>query len=63
MEVVRCVNCKWYEIYQLKKDGTDDKRYNPSYCTNLSFRTMPDWYCADGERWEENGNADDSNAV
>lgn len=50
IEVVRCKDCKWYEIYQLKKDGTDDLRYKPSYCVNLAFHASPDWFCADGER-------------
>lgn len=49
-ELVRCRDCMWYEIYQLKKDGTDDRRYKPSYCVNLSDWTRPDWFCADGER-------------
>lgn len=52
-ELVRCKDCQWYEIYQLKKDGTDDRRYKPSYCVNLSYQTRPDWYCADGERRDD----------
>ena len=52
-ELVRCKDCKWYEIYQLKKDGTDDRRYKPSYCVNLAFHASPDWFCADGERRED----------
>lgn len=52
-ELVRCKDCKWYEIYQLKQDGTDDRRYNPSYCTLFRHRFKPDWYCADGERRED----------
>lgn len=52
-ELIRCKDCKWYEIYQLKKDGTDDRRYKPSYCVNLAFHASPDWFCADGERKEE----------
>lgn len=53
VEVVRCRDCRWYEIYQLKQDGTDDRRYNPSYCTLFRHRFKPDWYCADGERRED----------
>lgn len=53
VHVVRCKDCKWYETYQLKKDGTDDNRYNPSYCANLSFRTMPNWFCGDAVRREK----------
>ena len=50
VEVVRCNDCKWYVIVQLKKDGTDDRRYKPSYCVNLAFHAQPDWFCADAER-------------
>lgn len=51
--IVRCKDCKHYEIYQLKKDGTDDRRYKPSYCTLLRYSFKPDWFCADGERRED----------
>lgn len=53
VEVVRCKDCIWYEIYQLKKDGTDDRRYKPSYCASLGYQTRPDWFCGDGERRED----------
>jgi len=53
VEVVRCKDCKWYEIYQLNQDGTDDKRYKPSWCTLFNFKRKPDWYCADGARKDE----------
>lgn len=52
-EIIRCKDCKWYVIYQLKKDGTDDRRYKPSYCLSLSFHPNPKWFCADGERKED----------
>lgn len=51
--VVRCKDCMWYVIRQLKKDGTDDKRYNPSYCLLWGNYFKQDWFCADGERREE----------
>ena len=51
--VVRCKDCRWYEIYQLKKDGTGDRRYKPSYCASLGYQTRPDWFCGDGERRED----------
>ena len=51
--LVRCKDCKWYVIEQLKKDGTDDRRYKPSYCTLLRHNFKPDWFCADGERKED----------
>ena len=52
--VVRCKDCKWYEIEQLKRDGTDDKRYKPSVCVIGAYAEprKADWYCADGERRE-----------
>ena len=53
VEVVRCKDCMWYEIWQLNQDGTDDHRYKPSYCTLFNFKRKPDWYCADGERKEK----------
>lgn len=50
--VVRCKDCKWYSIYEAKKDGTPDKRYRPSVCLREIYakRRDPDWFCADGER-------------
>lgn len=50
VEVVRCKDCEWYEIAQLKADGTDDRRYKPSLCTLLGQTRNPTYYCADGER-------------
>ncbi len=52
VEVVRCKDCKHYEIWQLKSDYTDDKRYKPSVCTigRYAVHRKPDWYCADAER-------------
>ena len=55
VEVVRCKDCKWYEIEQLKRDGADDKRYKPSVCVIGKYAKprKEDWYCADGERRED----------
>lgn len=54
-EIVHCRECKHFAVYELKADGTDDKRYKPSVCIKGEFakRRNPDWFCADGER--ENG--------
>lgn len=51
-EIVRCGECKWYSIYEAKKDGTPDKRHSPSVCLREIYakRRDPDWFCADGER-------------
>lgn len=52
IELVRCKDCKYYEIYELKSDGTDDRRYKPSVCVREKYAVhrKPDWFCADGER-------------
>lgn len=51
-ELVRCKDCKWYEIAYLKRDGTADKRHKPSMCMIGAYAKprKADWYCADGER-------------
>ena len=55
-KVVHCKDCKWYSIYEAKKDGTPDKRYSPSVCLRGTYakRRDPEWFCADGERNKEN---------
>ena len=52
IDLVRCGECKWYGIYEAKKDGTPDERYSPSVCLREIYarRRDPDWFCADGER-------------
>ena len=56
--VVRCKDCKWYEISELNRDGTDDKRHKPSVCVISTYaKPRPaEWYCADGERREDGAN-------
>lgn len=53
--VIRCKDCKYYEIWQLKSDYTDDKRYKPSVCTigRYAVHRKPDWFCADAERRDD----------
>lgn len=55
-KVVHCKDCKWYSIYEAKKDGTPDKRYSPSVCLRGIYakRRDPEWFCADGERNRDN---------
>ena len=59
--VVRCKDCKWFEIAQLKHDGTDDKRHNPSVCVRGAYAKprKADWFCADGERREDGVSVED----
>ena len=47
-EVIRCKNCKHYEIGHY----TDDKRYKPSVCVvgRYAIHRSDDWFCADAER-------------
>ena len=51
--LVRCRDCRWYEIYKLKKDGTEDRRYKPEYCALYSRKFPDDYFCADGEMRED----------
>ena len=51
--VVFCKDCKWYQIDELKKDGTEDRRYKPSVCMLAEQRRKPNHFCADGEKREE----------
>lgn len=53
VDVVRCRDCKWYEINELKQDGTEDRRFKPSVCMLAGQRRKPMYYCADGERRSE----------
>lgn len=50
--LIRCKDCKHYEIWQLKSDYTDDKRFKPSVCVLgcYAVHRPEDWYCADAER-------------
>lgn len=52
-ELVRCKDCRWHEIYQLKKDGTEDQRCKREFCVLYSRNFPDDYFCADGERVEE----------
>ena len=50
VEVVRCKDCKWYTIYEVKNDGAMDKRYKPSFCDLYRKHRKETYFCADGER-------------
>jgi len=51
-EVIRCKDCKYYEIVQLTKSGKDDKRCKPSVCVKGKYAVgrNENWFCADAER-------------
>lgn len=47
VEVVRCKGCKYYQrVYGGVPLG------EVGHCICHSFETVPDWFCADGERRE-----------
>lgn len=43
--VLRCKDCVFYWYQTLKKDGTPDKRYSPSYCYYWGKGRNPNEYC------------------
>ena len=49
-ELVRCKDCWWYVIWELKKDGTDDRRYKPSWCIRWRTHMKEDDFCSLGKR-------------
>ena len=49
-ELVMCKNCKWWD-----KDQTTDGING--FCPNTGCCEEPDFYCADGERRQEHGEA------
>ena len=58
-ELIRCRDCKYYEVAELNYDGTPDKRCKPSICANgwyeYAVERDPNWFCADAEPNEEYG--------
>ncbi|MBQ8066758.1 MAG: hypothetical protein IJ201_00245 [Solobacterium sp.] len=56
-ELIRCKDCKYYEVAELNYDGTPDKRCKPSVCTNGKYAVErpEDWYCGDAEPKEADG--------
>lgn len=49
VKVVRCGDCKYYQkVYGGVPLG------EVGHCICHSFETVPDWFCADGERKEQN---------
>lgn len=49
-ELVMCKNCKWWDK-DLTTDGVK------GFCLNTGYCKQPNFYCADGERRDEDGNA------
>lgn len=56
IELIRCKDCRYYEVYERKYDGSADKRFKPSICTRAyeyAVTKAPNWFCADAEPKEE----------
>lgn len=55
-ELIRCKDCKYYEVAELNYDGTPDKRCKPSVCTNGKYAVErpEDWYCGDAQARRNN---------
>lgn len=54
--LIRCKDCRYYEVYERKYDGSADKRFKPSICTRAyeyAVTKAPNWFCADAEPKEE----------
>lgn len=49
-EVVRCKDCVWYLRSMIKQDGTIDERYKPDWCDLYRRVREETYFCADGER-------------
>ncbi len=49
-EVVRCKDCDWFIVNEIKADGTTDKRYKPTWCTYHCGYMNDDDFCSYGER-------------
>ena len=58
VQVIRCKDCRYYEVYERKYDGSADKRFKPSICTRAyeyAVAKDPNWFCADAEPKEADG--------
>lgn len=44
--VIRCKDCAFYWYQKLKRDGSPDKRYNPSHCYYWGKGRSPNEYCS-----------------
>lgn len=51
--VVRCKDCVWYVRSIIKQDGTIDERYKPDWCDLYRRVREETYFCADGEREDD----------
>lgn len=48
--ITRCKDCEWYEIAILKKDGTEDRRHKPTWCTLWRAEMSEEDFCSAATR-------------
>lgn len=56
VQVIRCKDCRYYDVYERKYDGSADKRFKPSICIRAyeyAVAKAPNWFCADAEPKEK----------
>ena len=46
-DVIRCLNCKWFQDERNEFTGSD------GFCPNVAHGVSVDWFCADGERKDD----------
>lgn len=46
--VIRCKNCIWFSIDQLKADGTPDRRCKPTWCSLHRTYAEAEFFCSWG---------------
>ena len=52
-ELIRCRDCFWYAIQQLKADETPDRRYKPSWCDLWRTDMNEDDFCSYGKKYTD----------
>lgn len=52
-ELIRCKDCDLYGIYEMKKDGSVDMRYKPSWCFLWRASMKAKDYCSYAVRRED----------
>lgn len=50
VDLIRCRECTWYGIEELKKDGSVDERFKPSFCYLWRSEMDAEGYCSYAKR-------------
>ena len=49
-ELIRCKDCWWYEIWEMKSDETPDRRYKPTWCDLWRTHMNAEDFCSYGKK-------------